>query len=88
MLADQAAQEAKTNAELAQDKAALAEQRAVEAQGATTLAEARELAASAINVVESDPELATLLAIEAIDATAGDSQPVEVINALWRRRPT
>ena len=36
------------------------------------------------NVVESDPELATLLAIEAIDATTTGEQPVEVINALWR----
>ena len=68
----------------AQENAATAEQRAVEAASAEALAEARELAASAINILEQDPELSTLLAIEAIDATGGDNQPVEVVNALWR----
>ncbi|MDH3307337.1 MAG: hypothetical protein OEO77_07465, partial [Acidimicrobiia bacterium] len=49
------------------------------------LALARELAASAVNVLEEDPELAILLTLEAIDATPeGIDQPTEVINALWQ----
>ena len=48
------------------------------------LARARELAASAIGLVDQDPELAILLTLEAIDQSpAGTEQPVEVINALW-----
>jgi len=49
------------------------------------LAEARELAASAIAVLDDDPELATLLALQAIGSESdGTDQPAEVINALWR----
>ena len=55
------------------------------AEGNARLASARELAASAIGVVEEDPRLATWLALAAIDQTPdGQNQPVEVINALWR----
>jgi WD40 repeat protein len=43
------------------------------------------MAASAIAVLDTDPELATLLALEAIAATPeGVEQPLEVINALWQ----
>ena len=55
-----------------------------EAREAEALAEARELAASAINILEQDPELSTLLAMGAIDANAADIPPVELVNALWR----
>jgi len=49
------------------------------------LAEARELAASAIAVLDDDPELATLLALQAIGSESdGTDQPAEVINALWQ----
>ena len=49
-----------------------------------SLAKARELAASAINLLDEDPELSTLLTLQAIEQTpAGEDQPVEVIDALW-----
>ncbi len=79
------ADEAERQASLAEDNADLAQERAAEALAAEALAEARELAASAINVLEEDPELAVLLTLQAIDASpAGQEQPVEVINALWK----
>lgn len=61
-----------------------AAQNATEAEVNAQLAEARELAASAVGVVDEDPRLATWLALTAIDQTPKDEdQPVEVINALW-----
>ncbi|HSM43773.1 MAG TPA: TIR domain-containing protein, partial [Acidimicrobiia bacterium] len=79
------ADRANTEAERA-DANADAEARArVEAESNAALAVAREHAASAIAVLEEDPELATLLVLAAIDATPlGQQQPFEVINALWR----
>jgi WD40 repeat protein len=60
-------------------------QNATEAERQSQLARAREFAASAIAVLEDDPELATLLALHAIDSsTTEDEPPAEVINALWR----
>ena len=58
---------------------------AVQSSRNAALAEARELAASAVGVVDTDPVLAKLLALEAISVTPGGSdQPVEVINSLWQ----
>jgi hypothetical protein len=58
---------------------------AIQSSRNAALAQARELAASAIGVVDADPVLAKLLALEAIGSTpAGVAQPVEVINSLWR----
>jgi len=69
--ADANAEEAAANADEAAENA--------------SLAEARELAASAINVLGEDPELSILLTLEAIAATPeGQDQPAEVIDALWR----
>ena len=57
----------------------------IAAEQAKALATSREMAASAIAVLDTDPELATLLALEAIAATPeGIEQPLEVINALWQ----
>ena len=65
--------------------ATLAERNAAEALHNAALASARELAASAINVLDQDPELSILLTLQAIDATPeGQDQPHEVIDALWR----
>ena len=70
--------EADANAEEAAANADEASQNAL-------LAEARELAASAINLLDEDPELSILLTLEAIATTpAGQDQPTEVIDALWR----
>jgi WD40 repeat protein len=64
----------------AEAEAARAEQLALEMQHRSEVATARELAASSAGVLESDPELATLLAIEAI-AAAPDPQK-EAVQAL------
>jgi WD40 repeat protein len=54
------------------------------ASRSAALARSRELGASAINVLDEDPQLAILLTLEAIAQTPiGEDQPVEVINALW-----
>ena len=84
--------DARDNADLAQANALIAEQNAAEALAnaeeasrSAALAEARELAASAINVLDSDPELSILLTLEAIEhSPAGEDQPTEVIDALWQ----
>ena len=48
------------------------------------LAKARELAASAINVLDEDPELGVLLSLEALrHSPDGDDPPVELVDALW-----
>ena len=79
-----AAAEAEARIE-ADANAAEADTQRIAAQSAEALAASRELAASAIAVVDDDPELATLLALEAIAAAPeGVEQPLEVINALWR----
>jgi hypothetical protein len=56
---------------------------ASEAERQSAIVRSRELAASAINVVERDPALAILLTLEAIDTVGEEDQPAEVINALW-----
>jgi len=83
--ADANAAQADENAAEAAANAAEADTQRIAAEHAEALAVSREMAASAIAVVDTDPELATLLAIEAIDRTPSDvPQPVEVINALWQ----
>jgi WD40 repeat protein len=61
----------------------LAEAQTVRAESAESLARSRELAASAINLLDDNPELSILLGLEAIESTPpGAEQPVEAINAL------
>jgi WD40 repeat protein len=77
--------EAVTQRELAQENEATAIAEADRADTNAALAKARELAASAIGVVDTDPRLATWLSLLAIDQTPeGEDQPVEVVNALWK----
>ena len=79
-----AAAEAEARAE-ADDQRVLAERAEAEAVIQAQLARSREFAASAIGVLDRDPELATLLALYAIQqAPDGSEQPLEVINALWQ----
>lgn len=67
----------------AEAQRATAEAEAARALAAESLARSRELAASAINVLDHDPELSVLLGLEAIESTPpGAEQPVEAINAL------
>jgi WD40 repeat protein len=61
----------------------LADAETVRAESAESLARSRELAASAINLLDDNPELSILLGLEAIESTPpGAEQPVEAINAL------
>jgi WD40 repeat protein/class 3 adenylate cyclase len=60
-----------------------ARESAREADRQADTARSRELAASAINVLDEDPELSVLLAIEAIEAAPGDDPPPrEAVSAL------
>lgn len=60
-----------------------AEQEASRAVEAERLARSRELAASAINVLDDDPELSILLALEAMAVVPeGEAHPVESVSAL------
>ncbi|HSM43445.1 MAG TPA: TIR domain-containing protein [Acidimicrobiia bacterium] len=62
-----------------------AEENATLASQNEQLARSRGLAASAIAVLDDDPELSTLLALHAIDQTPeGRETPLEAVNALWR----
>ena len=55
-----------------------------QADNNASLAKARELGASAVGILAVDPELSTLLNLEAFAATPdGADHPTEVINALW-----
>jgi WD40 repeat protein len=74
---------AEEQTEVAQINESRAESEAERAVSAESLARSRELAASAINVLDDDPELSILLALEAIEAVgAGEEQPVESLSAL------
>ncbi|MDX1449468.1 MAG: WD40 repeat domain-containing protein, partial [Acidimicrobiia bacterium] len=76
----------RTNAE---ENARAEEQARADADRQADLARARALAASSIAIVDDDPELATLLAVQAISETPdGIEQPFEIINALWRAGST
>jgi class 3 adenylate cyclase/WD40 repeat protein len=60
-----------------------ARESAREADRQADTARSRELAASAINVLDEDPELSVLLAVEAIEAAPGDDPPPrEAVSAL------
>jgi WD40 repeat protein len=79
-----AAAEAAARAD-AEASAELAATNADEALRQADVARARELASEAIGLADSNPELATLLAIHAIDtAPGGVDPPKALINALWR----
>ena len=83
--ANQEADRAEANAEAEAEARAEAERNAQLANQNERLAESRELAASSIALVDSDPALATWLALLAIDQTPDQTEhPVEVVNALWR----
>ena len=76
--ADRNADDAQANAEAEADARSEAE---INAQ----LAAARELAAASVANLAGNPELATLLALEALDASPTDGEPpVELINAIWQ----
>lgn len=92
VMASRNAQEAERQATIAQDNAdEAANQRDAaltaeeEAQRQARLARTRELGSSAIEVLEEDPRLARILALEAVDV-AGNTEdlPLSVVNALWR----
>ena len=76
-LADANAQQAEINAQQALESAE-------DAARSADLAKARELASESIGLVETDPELATLLSIHALDlAPEGSTVPAALTNALW-----
>ncbi|HSL25593.1 MAG TPA: TIR domain-containing protein, partial [Acidimicrobiia bacterium] len=67
----------------AESQRVFAEAETVRAESAESLARSRELAASAINLLDDNPELSILLGLEAIESTPPEAeQPVEAINAL------
>jgi serine/threonine protein kinase/DNA-binding SARP family transcriptional activator/WD40 repeat protein len=84
-----------TNQQRAEDAAAEAEMQrisaeqaaeqervaAAEAEANAELARSRELAAAAINVLDDDPELSVLLAIQAAEVSGG-AVPIESVSAL------
>jgi WD40 repeat protein len=75
--------EADANAAEAQANSERADREAETAREAEALAKARELATAAVGTIEEDPELSTLLALEAIRAAPNDDLPPELENALW-----
>jgi hypothetical protein len=82
--ADRNAAEAQLNAAEAERNAEAAAQSATQAEVSAAVAQARRLAASAISVLDEDPEL-SILKLQAIASNPqGDEQPTEVIDALWR----
>jgi hypothetical protein len=83
--ANEEAERADANAEAEAEARIEAEENATLASQNEQLAESRGLAASAIAVLDDDPELSTLLALHAIDQTPeGRETPLEAVNALWR----
>lgn len=81
--ADAQRQEAVQQTQIALESEARAEAEAERATSAEALARSRELAASAINVLDQDPELSILLGLEAIDtAPPGSDIPIEAESAL------
>jgi WD40 repeat protein len=71
--ADRQAGIAEANAEAESAARAEADDARLEAEQATQIARSRELATAAIAVVDQDPELATLLAIEAVRTAPSES---------------
>ncbi len=87
--ANQEAVRANSEADRANQETDRANDNAAEATGNAQLAEARELAASSVSILDLDPELATLLAVSAVDASPeGADLPLQVENALWRAGST
>jgi hypothetical protein len=83
--ANEEAERADANAEAEAGARIEAEENATLASQNEQLAESRGLAASAIAVLDDDPELSALLALHAIDQTPeGRETPLEAVNALWR----
>ena len=83
--AERQAEIASQNEATAEANAATAEANAEEAELNARLAEARELAAASTANLERNPELATLLALQALDsAPDADNPPVELVNAIWQ----
>jgi WD40 repeat protein len=82
-VAEANAEDARANASEAEANAERADAEAEAARAAEALARSRELAASSISVLDQDPELATLLALEAIRSSPTEDLPVELENALW-----
>lgn len=78
-LAREQAELAQDNAALAERNAELAEENAARAERNAALARSRELAASAINVLDDDPTLSKLLALAAADIA---DPPLESVSAL------
>ena len=71
-----------TEAATQRDAALAAEQ---EAERQARLARARELGSASIEVLDEDPRLARLLALQAVDVTgATDEIPDSVVNSLWQ----
>ena len=78
-------EQALAEAERADANAAEAEENAAEAERAAQLAKARELASASIANLDRNPELATLLALTALDRAPGtDDPPAELVNAIWQ----
>ena len=78
------AAEAERQAEIAEANAAAETEARADADASAAEARSRELSTAAFEVVEGDPELATLLALEAIHRGGDPSeQPPVVLNALW-----
>ncbi len=76
-------EQAEAQRTFAEAETARAEEETVRAESAESLARSRELAASAINLLDDNPELSILLGLEAIESTPPSAeQPVEAINAL------
>jgi hypothetical protein len=90
--ADANAQEAEAQRRLADQRAAEARQREEEAIAQTEIAESRRLVMAATLAIETDPELAMLLALEAqrttdstaLEASAPMREAVKAHSLLWR----
>ena len=80
--ADAASKEAQQQATWADESAAEASANADEATKNATIARSQELAAKARLTIEEDPELAMLLAMEAVEADAGDGPLKEAVEVL------
>jgi WD40 repeat protein len=88
-IASEQADEAESQRALAEESAAQARESAdaeadarAEAENTATLARSRELAATALEVLDDDPELATLLALESM-RVAGDEPPGFLVDVVW-----
>ncbi len=74
---------AEEQTQLAQQNETRAEEESERALAAEALARSRELAGSAINVLDRDPELSILLSLAALDQVPeGEDTPVELLSAL------